>query len=79
MALIPDISGFSLTDLIVGSQIYLPPLFKAVLLGFPVWLLIHRQLRDWMYAGDVWHPLLMDLSFFALSVCLSLGLIIILQ
>nr|VXZ84049.1 Uncharacterised protein [Klebsiella pneumoniae] len=24
-----------------------------------------------MYAGDIWHPLLMDLSLFALSVCLA--------
>lgn len=79
MALIPNISGFPLTDLIVGPQIYFPPLFKAVMLGFPLWLVIHRQLRDWMYAGDVWHPLLMDLSFFALSVCLSLVLLIALS
>jgi hypothetical protein len=50
-------------------------LFKAVLLGFFIWLFIHRQLRDWMYAGDIWHPLLMDLSLFALSVCLALVLL----
>lgn len=37
---------------------------------------LHRQLRDWMYAGDIWHPLLMDLSLFALSVCLALVLLI---
>ncbi|MCY3108612.1 DUF1656 domain-containing protein, partial [Acinetobacter baumannii] len=30
----------------------------------------------WMYAGDIWHPLLMDLSLFALSVCLALVLLI---
>jgi hypothetical protein len=29
-----------------------------------------------MYAGDIWHPLLMDLSLFALSVCLALVLLI---
>lgn len=51
------------------------PLFKAVLLGFFLWLVLHRQLRDWMYAGDIWHPLLMDLSLFALSVCLALVLL----
>jgi hypothetical protein len=68
--------GFPLQDLIVGASIYFPPLFKAVILGFLIWLLAHRQLRDWMYAGDVWHPLLMDLSLFALAVCLALVLIV---
>jgi len=69
-------SGLPLQDLIVGASIYFPPLFKAVILGFLIWLLAHRQLRDWMYAGDVWHPLLMDLSLFALAVCLALVLIV---
>ena len=50
-----------------GASIYFPPLFKAVVLGFFIWLIVHRQLRDWMYAGDIWHPLLMDLSLFALG------------
>ena len=68
--------GLPLQDLVVGASIYFPPLFKAVLLGFLLWLLIHRILRDWMYAGDIWHPLLMDLSFFALSVCLALMILV---
>ena len=62
--------------LVFGASVYFPPLFKAVLLGFFIWLFLHRQLRDWMYAGDIWHPLLMDLSLFALSVCLALVLLI---
>ncbi|MEX3019574.1 DUF1656 domain-containing protein [Kluyvera sp. STS39-E] len=68
--------GLPLQDLVVGASIYFPPLFKAVLLGFFFWLVIHRILRDWMYAGDIWHPLLMDLSFFALSVCLALMILV---
>ncbi|WP_052281532.1 DUF1656 domain-containing protein [Kluyvera genomosp. 1] len=68
--------GLPLQDLVVGASIYFPPLFKAVLLGFLFWLIIHRCLRDWMYAGDIWHPLLMDLSFFALSVCLALMILV---
>jgi len=68
--------GLPLQDLVVGASIYFPPLFKAVLLGFFFWLIIHRILRDWMYAGDIWHPLLMDLSFFALSVCLALMILV---
>lgn len=67
--------GLPLQDLVVGASIYFPPLFKAVLIGFLLWLVLHRLLRDWMYAGDIWHPLLMDLSFFALSVCLALLLL----
>ncbi|ELY5929008.1 DUF1656 domain-containing protein [Cronobacter turicensis] len=68
-------SGFALSDLIAGASVYFPPLFKAVMLGFFIWLLVHRLLRDWMYAGDIWHPTLMDLSLFVLSV--SLGLVIL--
>ncbi|EKM0362702.1 DUF1656 domain-containing protein [Cronobacter turicensis] len=68
-------SGFALSDLIAGASVYFPPLFKAVMLGFFIWLVAHRLLRDWMYAGDIWHPTLMDLSLFVLSV--SLGLVIL--
>ncbi|KFC98812.1 hypothetical protein GKAS_03641 [Kluyvera ascorbata ATCC 33433] len=60
----------------VGASIYFPPVFKAVLLGFLFWLIIHRLLRDWMYAGDIWHPLLMDLSLFALMVCAALMVLV---
>jgi len=56
-------------DLIIGASVYFPPLFKGILLGFFIWLVIHRLLRDWIYSGEVWHPTLMDLSLFALSVC----------
>ncbi|MGL5699047.1 MAG: DUF1656 domain-containing protein [Kluyvera sp.] len=76
MKSILHIPGLPLQDLVVGASIYFPPLFKAVLLGFLFWLVIHRVLRDWMYAGDIWHPLLMALSFFALSVCLALMLLV---
>lgn len=70
------IPGVPLQDLVVGASIYFPPVFKAVLLGFLFWLIIHRLLRDWMYAGDIWHPLLMALSFFALSVCMALMILV---
>jgi len=68
--------GLPLQDLILGASVYFPPLFKAVLLGFLIWLVAHRLLRDWMYSGEIWHPMLMDLSLFVLSVCLGLGLLI---
>jgi hypothetical protein len=34
------------------------------------------MLRDWIYSGEIWHPMLMDLSLFVLAVCLSLALLI---
>ncbi|EOY3721076.1 DUF1656 domain-containing protein [Klebsiella michiganensis] len=77
MKLSLNTAGLSLQDLVFGASVYFPPVFKAVLLGFFICLIIHRQLRDWMYAGEIWHPLLMDLSFFALSVCLALVLLTI--
>ncbi|ELY3467255.1 DUF1656 domain-containing protein [Cronobacter universalis] len=70
-------SGFALSDLIAGASVYFPPLFKAVILGFFIWLIAHRLLRDWMYAGDIWHPTLMDLSLFVLSVSLGLLMLIL--
>ncbi|MBW5928370.1 hypothetical protein CFM96_06725 [Klebsiella michiganensis] len=77
MKLSLNTAGLSLQDLVFGASVCFPPVFKAVLLGFFIWLIVHHQLRDWMYAGEIWHPLLMDLSFFALSVCLALVLLTI--
>lgn len=68
-------SGLPTQDLILGASIYFPPLFKAVLVGFFIWLILHHLLRDWMYSGEIWHPTLMDLSLFSLSV--SAGLVIL--
>ncbi|MEP9343159.1 DUF1656 domain-containing protein [Enterobacter roggenkampii] len=69
--------GLPLQDLIFGTSVYFPPLFKAVLVGFILWLIAHRLLRDWMYSGEIWHPMLMDLSLFALCVCLGLAVLIV--
>lgn len=69
-------SGLGVQDLIVGASIYFPPLFKAVMLGFFIWLVLHRLLRDWMYSGEIWHPTLMDLSLFALSVSATLVILV---
>ncbi|KEA52881.1 MULTISPECIES: DUF1656 domain-containing protein [Mangrovibacter] len=68
-------SGLVSRDLVAGSSVYFPPLFKAVLIGFFIWLILHRILRDWMYSGDIWHPTLMDLSLFAL--CVSSGMLML--
>lgn len=68
--------GLPLKDLIIGASVYLPPFFYAVTLGFFIWLVAHRLLRSWIYAGDIWHPLLMDLSLFVISVALAQTLLI---
>ncbi|MFO6484644.1 DUF1656 domain-containing protein [Escherichia coli] len=60
----------------VRCLVYLPPFFKAFAFGFVIWLVVHRLLRGWIYAGDIWHPLLMDLSLFAICVCLALAILI---
>ncbi|WP_428946290.1 DUF1656 domain-containing protein [Pantoea sp. FN060301] len=64
-----------MTDLIFGASVYFPPLFKAVLLGFFLWLLLHRLLRDWIYSGEIWHPTLLDLSLFVLCVSAAMWLL----
>ncbi|MDY0970918.1 DUF1656 domain-containing protein [Siccibacter turicensis] len=71
-----SLSGFPLEDLVFGASVYFPPLFKAVFIGFFIWLVIHHALRDWLYAGDIWHPTLMDLSLFMLSLCLGLWILV---
>ena len=45
MKLSLNTSGLPLQDLVFGASVYFPPLFKAVLLGFFIWLFLHRQLR----------------------------------
>ncbi|MDV5356410.1 DUF1656 domain-containing protein [Kosakonia sp. SMBL-WEM22] len=64
-------------DLIFGASVYFPPLFKAVMLGFFIWLLAHRLLRDGIYAGNIWHPMLMDLSLFVIALSLALALLMV--
>ncbi|MBA8867851.1 DUF1656 domain-containing protein [Pantoea agglomerans] len=74
--LTPAFSGANLlTDLVVGASLFFPPIFKAVILGFFFWLLIHPLVRGWIYSGDVWHPTLFDLSLFVLCVTAALWLI----
>ena len=69
-------TGMPLQDLVIGASVYFPPLFKAFALGFLLWLFIHRLLRERIYSGEIWHPLLMDLSIFALCVCSGLFLLV---
>ncbi|GAB5072205.1 DUF1656 domain-containing protein [Citrobacter sedlakii] len=77
MTIALNATGMPLQDMVIGASIYFPPLFKAFALGFILWLFIHRLLRDRLYSGDYWHPLLLDLSLFALCVCAGLLLLVV--
>ena len=65
-----------LPDLVLAPLSAFLPLFKAVLLGLLGWLPLHHLLRDWLYGGEVWHPLLMDLSLFILAVSGALWILL---
>ncbi|MBK5072783.1 DUF1656 domain-containing protein [Budviciaceae bacterium CWB-B4] len=65
----------ALSDLVFGASLYFPPIFKALFLGFIIWLLVHRVIRDWLYSGDIWHPTLMDLSIFIIAVSGSMWML----
>ncbi|MFZ4832974.1 DUF1656 domain-containing protein [Rouxiella sp. Mn2063] len=69
-------SGFPLSDLVFGASLYFPPIFKAFLVGLIFWLIIHRLSRDWIYSGNVWHPTLMDLSIFVISIGIAVLLLV---
>lgn len=75
MSIIALAAPAPLTDLVFGASLFFPPLFKAVLSGFFIWLLLHPLLRGWMYSGNIWHPTLMDLSLFVLCVTGTLWLL----
>lgn len=77
MDLLAFIPGLASRDLVVGASVYFPPVFKAILAGFFIWMIIHKLLREWIYSGDVWHPTLMDLSLFVLSVGAGLLLLVV--
>ncbi|WP_312633966.1 DUF1656 domain-containing protein [Pseudescherichia sp.] len=76
MTLTLNATGLPLQDLVIGASLYFPPFFKAFACGFIIWLVAHRLLRDWIYSGEIWHPLLMDLSIFTLCVSLSFVLLV---
>ena len=46
-------TGLPLQDLVFGASVYFPPFFKAFAFGFVIWLVVHRLLRGWIYAGFI--------------------------
>ena len=75
MTLFSFSAGLPLQDLIVGASVYFPPLFKAAMVGFVIWLIAHRLLRDWMYSGEIWHPILRISPCLPSPVCLGLAVL----
>ncbi|MFJ1239962.1 DUF1656 domain-containing protein [Yersinia enterocolitica] len=61
--------------MVLSASIYFPTIVKAFMLGLVLWLLIHHMLRNWIYSGDIWHPILMDLSIFVIAVSVSLWIL----
>ncbi|MBJ3814019.1 DUF1656 domain-containing protein [Shimwellia pseudoproteus] len=70
-------TGLPLQDLLFGATVYFPPAFKAVCLGFFIWLILHRLFREWIYSGEVWHPTLLDLSLFVICVSSALAFLVV--
>ena len=63
-----------LPDLVLGHR-FIFHLYLKLFTRLVLWLLIHQLLRDWMYSGELWHPMLMDLSIFVLAVSGSLWIL----
>ena len=64
------VMGFAVPVFLAG---YILIYIFSIKLG---WLPVHHLLRDWLYGGDVWHPLLMDLSLFILAVSGALWILL---
>ncbi|SCC52611.1 DUF1656 domain-containing protein [Kosakonia oryziphila] len=56
-------------DLVFGASVYFLPLFKVAMPGFLLWYIAHRLLREWIYSGEIWHSILLDISLFVTVRC----------
>ena len=66
-----------MSDLVIGSSLYFPPIFKVLFWGTLLWLIVHRLSREWLYSGKVWHPLLIDLSLFVITISVTFWFFVI--
>ncbi len=69
-------TGLPLQDLVFGASVYFLLVFSIALCLDSSSGLLYGLLRGLIYAGDIWHPLLMDLLLFAICVCLALAILI---
>lgn len=66
-----------MSDLVIGSSLYFPPIFKVLFWAILAWLVIHRLSRERIYSGKFWHPLLIDLSIFVITFSAAFWLLVI--
>lgn len=66
-------------DLVFGSLIFLPGIVKVLFLGFFIWLFLRGFYRKRLYSGLIWHPNLVDISIYFVSLYLSHLILIFLQ
>lgn len=66
-------------DLVFGALVFLPGFVKVLVLGFFVWLLLRGFYRKRLYAGDIWHPNLVDISVYFISLYVSHLIFLFLQ
>lgn len=66
-------------DLVFGSLIFLPGAFKVFIVGFFIWLIVRGFYKDQLYAGDIWHPNLVDISIYFVSLYVSHLIFLLLQ
>lgn len=68
-----------MTDLVFGSLIFLPGILKVLILGFFIWLFARGFYRKKLYAGTIWHPNLVDISAYFVSLYISHLILLFIQ
>ncbi len=68
-----------MTDLVFGALVFLPGIVKVLILGLFIWLFVRGFYRKALYSGDIWHPNLVDISIYFLSLYLSHFIFLFLQ
>lgn len=66
-------------DLVFGSLIFLPGIVKVLILGLFIWLIIRGFYRNKLYSSGLWHPNLIDLSVYGISLYMSHCIFLFLQ
>ncbi len=66
-------------DLVFGALVFLPGIVKVLVLGFFVWLLLRGFYRKKLYSGAIWHPNLVDISVYFISLYVSHLIFLFLQ
>ncbi|HIW05914.1 MAG TPA: DUF1656 domain-containing protein [Candidatus Ignatzschineria merdigallinarum] len=68
-----------MTELVLGSLVFLPGILKVLVLGFFIWLLARGFYRKKLYSSGIWHPNLVDISIYFVSLYVSHLIFLLLQ